>query len=66
MGSGAFEKPIRIKARLSVVPQAVETLMCFSGCGKPMAEADSLVKALAASLKRCPDTNFLSNCATTS
>jgi hypothetical protein len=56
-----FKKKIRIRARLSGVPQPVEIPTRFSGCGvKPAAEADSLVGALAASLKQSPDTNLFS------
>jgi hypothetical protein len=61
-----FEKAIRIRARLSGVPQPVETPTGFSGCGgKPAAEADSLASALAASLQRSPDTDLFLNCTTT-
>jgi hypothetical protein len=60
-----FEKKIRIRARLSGVPQPVETPTRFSGCGgQPGAKADPLVRALAASLKRSPDTNLFFNCTT--
>jgi hypothetical protein len=42
-----FEKPIRIRARLSGVPQPVEAPTRFSGCcGKPAAEADSLCQRI--------------------
>jgi uncharacterized damage-inducible protein DinB len=59
--SCSLKKTIRIRAHLSGVPQPVETPTRFSGCGfKPAAEADSLVRAFAASLKRSPDTNLFS------
>jgi hypothetical protein len=58
-----FKKTIRIRARLSAVPQPVETPTRFSGRGgEPAAEADSLVSAWAASLKRSPAANLSSNC----
>jgi hypothetical protein len=52
------------QARLSVLPQSVETPTRLSGW-QPAHEAGSLLTALAASLKRSPDTNLSPNCTIT-